>query len=330
MKRRILALVLCISTLFSVVGCGTTSQESKKQSQESITLNIAYQYGLAYAPLIIVQEQKLIESSFKEATGKDVTVTWTKMDSGADINTGFASGSIDVGFMGIGPAITGITKGTGYKIFTNLSGQEHGFMTNDKAITSFDDLIGSDEQIALVNVGSIQHIILAKALADSGYDPHELDSSIVAMKHPDGMTALETGNIACHLTSSPYIYQEREEDNLYELDAINKAWPKENSFIVGVASEKLYDDNQELYLALCDAISESINYINDNMEEAAKITCEYNGNSLEDELKYLQAGIYTAQTKGVFELATFMAEADFIDSKPESYSDLTFDNVTGD
>lgn len=330
MKRRIAALILCITTLFSLIGCGAENQESKQQDPESVTLNIAYQYGLAYAPLIIVQEQKLIESSFKEATGKDVTVTWTKMDSGADINTGFASGSIDVGFMGVAPAITGVTKGTGYKIFTNLSGQEHGFMTNDKSISSFDDLIGSDHQIALVNVGSIQHIILAKALSDSGYDPHELDSNIVAMKHPDGMTALETGNIACHLTSSPYIYQEREENNLYEINAINKAWPKENSFIVGVASEKLYDDDQELYLALCDAINESINYINDHTEDAAKVTCEYNGNTAEDELKYLQAGTYTVQTKGIFELATFMADANFIDAKPESYADLTFNNVVGD
>ena len=30
------------------------------------------------------------------------------MSSGADINTGIASGSIDVGFMGVAPAITGI------------------------------------------------------------------------------------------------------------------------------------------------------------------------------------------------------------------------------
>ena len=50
--------------------------------------------------------------------------------------------------------------GVGYKIFTNLSGQEHCLMTNNINITSFDDLIGSKYQIALVNVGSFRDMIL--------------------------------------------------------------------------------------------------------------------------------------------------------------------------
>ncbi|MCI9052805.1 MAG: ABC transporter substrate-binding protein [Lachnospiraceae bacterium] len=321
--------ILCIAVLFIFTGCGKEQEENKNIEDEVVILNIAYQYGLAYAPLIVAQNQGLIEKAYKNITGKDVTVVWNQMSSGADINTGIASGSLDVGFMGIAPAITGVTKGVGYKIFTNLSGQEHCLMTNNINITSFDDLIGSKYQIALVNVGSFQHIILAKALYNSGYDSHILDSNIVAMKHPDGMTALESGSIACHLTSSPYIYMERANENLYEIKAVTETWKKENSFIVGVASENLYNNNEKLYQALCDAIKDAIDYLNNNMEETAKLTCEFNGNNVEDELEYLQQGSYTIETKGIFEFASFMAETGFIDQALESYSDLVFENVIG-
>lgn len=334
--KKLLSLLLCGVLVFSLFACGNTKStdtadnKTSSDDQEEVTLNIAYQYGLAYAPLILCQQDNLIEKAYSELTGKNVKVTWNQMSSGADINTGFASGDIQVGFMGIAPAITGISNQTGYKIFSNLSGQEHGLMTNNADINSLEDLIDSEHQIALVNIGSIQHIILAKSLADNGYDAHALDSNIVAMKHPDGMSSLESNSIACHLTSNPYIYKERENDALHELTEVKDAWSADNSFIVGVAAQSLHDENPDLYKALCTAISEAIDSINSDFEGTAKITCEYDGNTPEDELTYLKAGSYRTETKGIFELAQFMKENAFIENGFESYSDLVFDNVTGD
>lgn len=351
MKKFKKTTALLISLAFLLTGCangGQTAADQKTQEQETIaqetikqentgdtniggtvTLNIAYQYGLAYAPLGIVKEQGLIEKAYKEATGGQIDISWNQMSSGADINTGISGGSIDVGFMGVGPAVTGVMKGVGYKIFTNLSGQEHGLMTNDDNINSFDDLIGSSNQIALVNIGSIQHVILALSLDKAGYDPHALDSNIVAMAHPDGMAAVESGSVSCHLTSNPYIFRERDNSELHEIKDIADVWGIDDSFIVGVASEALHDESPELYKALCDAFENAINYINNNMEEAAAITCEFDGNSKEDELYYMKKSKYMTETNRIFELATFMAEAGFIDAAPGAYEDLVFDNVSG-
>lgn len=328
MNNKIKVLFMCGIFSLGIVGC--RNKEHSVFSSETATLNIAYQYGVAYTPAIIAKEQGLIEKEYEASTGKKVSVIWTQMNSGADINTGIASGDLDVGFMGTAPAITGVMKNVGYKIFTNLSGQEHSLITNNPSIKSLDDLVDSGNQIALVNIGSIQHIILAKALYNSGYNPHALDSNIVVMKHPDGMTALETGNVACHLTTNPYTYIERENAELYELDAVADAWSKEDSFIVGVASNDLYKNNYELYLALNDAIQEAVDYMNSNMEAAANLTYELDGNSIEDEVKYLQNGSYSVTTKNLFSLASFMAEAGFLDEAPNSYEDLVFDNVKGD
>ena len=292
---------------------------------EGAHLTIAYQYGLAYAPVVVAMTEGFIEKAYDG----DLEVEWVQMSSGADINTGVMSGSVDVGFMGVGPAITGISKNVGYKIFTNLSGQEHGMMSNDDAIQTYDDIIGTDNQIALVNIGSIQHIILAKSLADNGYDPHALDANIVAMKHPDGMSSLLTGSVPLHLTSSPYIFRERETEGLHEIEALKEAWPKENSFIVGVAAISLYENENALYAALCDGIAAGQDYVTNNVEATAELTSQYDGNTVEDEIKYLQMGNYVPTTGGIGEMAKFMFDNAFIEADPGSYEDLVFDNVQG-
>ena len=61
------------------------------------------------------------------------------------------------------------------------------------------------------------------SLAENGMDPHALDSNIVVMAHPDGMVALQSGSVACHLTTSPYIYTEREDDTLTEIKRVAEA-----------------------------------------------------------------------------------------------------------
>ena len=312
-----------------LTGIGAAAVVSFSAAAADASLNIAYQYGLAYAPLVVAQEQKLIETAYEEATGKSLELTWTQMSSGADINTGIAAGELDAGFLGVAPAVTGVMKGVGYKIFTNLSGQEHG-MTVSEGYSSLEDLVGSDAQIALVNIGSIQHIILAKALDEAGLDAHALDANIVAMKHPDGMAALLSGNAAAHLTSSPYIFMEQNEEGFTQLPEVASAWTVEDSFIVGVAAEELYDTDKELYDALCAGIAAAIDYVNENQEDTAALTCEYDGNTPEDELFYLQKGIYKADTSHVMELAEFMGRTQFIDAAPEAFSDLAFDNVEGD
>ncbi|MGN0038347.1 MAG: ABC transporter substrate-binding protein [Coriobacteriales bacterium] len=330
-RRQLLAggAAVAAAGALGLAGCGTSSNSGSAGSGQAASLGVAYQYGLSYAPVVVAKEQGLIEAAYKEACGGELTIEWNQMSSGADINTGISSGSLQVGFMGLGPAITGIATGLDYRVFTNISGQEHGLMTSDASITKLEDLVGSKEQIALVNIGSFQHMVLAKALDNAGLDPHALDSNIVAMAHPDGMAALQSGNVSCHLTSSPYIFTERKDSAFHELTEVNEAWTREDSFIVGVASSALHDD-ETLYNAVCTGLERAMDYITDNAEDAAALLCEFDGNTAEEELEYLEQGVYTPQTSKLFEMATFMSETSFIDKAIASYEDLVYSNVTGD
>lgn len=330
--KKLICIVLCLTMLTTLAACGSSKSDetTKEESDSKAVLNIAYQYGIAYAPLMIAQKNQTIEKCYKEATGKEVTVNWIQMSSGADINTGIAADELNVGFMGVGPAITGVSKKVGYKIFTNLSGQEHGMMVNDDSVKSLKDIIGTDSQISVVNIGSIQHIMLAMALEAEGEDPHALDSNLIAMKHPDGMSALESGNVLGHVTSSPYIYKEQENSSLHSIDSVKEAWTSEDSFIVGVAAEKLYNEDKDLYDALCAGIAEAMDFINNNVKEAAAITYEADGSTQEEEEANLTKGNYAVETKGVTRMAEFMYANGFIEEDPGDYKNLVFDNVVGD
>ena len=326
MKRmkKLLSLVMVFAMMLSLAACkGGTKEETA--FEEVATLTIAYQYGMAYAPLQVMKEQKLIEKYYPE-----VNVDWQVLNSGSAITEGIAANSIDVGAMGVAPAITAVQKGVPCKIFSNMSSQPHKIMSNNIDIQSLSD-ITPENKIALVNIGSFQHILLAMAAEKELGDAHALDDNILAMSHPDGMTALLAGSVDCQLTTSPYVFKEAEEDGIHSLSSISDVWPDGNSFIVALASTKLHDENPDLYDAVTKALADAIDYINNNPEEVAAMLCENEGVDQETMLTWLQdpACGYSVETAGLMQMAEFMAEAGFIEEAPADYSELVYDNVKG-
>ena len=242
-------------------------------------------------------------------------VEYSILNSGSAINEGVVSGDVDIGAMGVGPAITGVTSGVPYKIAANVSAQPHKIMTNDENIQSLSDI--TDEKIALVNIGSIQHVLLAMAAEAELGDAHALDNNIVAMSHPDGMSSLLSGSVECQLTTSPYVYKEAAEEGIHEVEGLESVWPDGNSFIVMMASTDLYEKNPELYQAVVSALEEAITWINENKEEAAEMLCEAEDVDAQTMLEWLNdpACVYSTETKGVMDMAEFMSENDFLETK---------------
>lgn len=318
--RKIITSVIVAAMVLGFTACGDDSQDNGKQS-----ITVAYQYGMAYAPFEVMKEQKLIEKYYD-----GIEVEYSTLNSGSAINEGVVSGDVDIGAMGVAPAITGVTSGVPYKIASNVSAQPNKLMTNKKSIKSLSDI--NKEKIALVNIGSIQHVLLAMAAEEQLGDAHALDNNIVTMAHPDGMSALISGSVECQLTTSPYVFKEAEQEGIHEVEGIQEVWPDGNSFIVMVASNSLYEENPELYNAVINALDEAVSWINNNKEEAAEMLCGAEGVDSKTMLSWLNdpACVYTTETKGVMEMANFMSENDFLENDgPNSMSDVAFDNVKG-
>ncbi len=306
MKKLRVLLILCIILSLAVLpGCA-----GKETKTEAKSITIAYQGGIGYAPVHVMEAQKLIEKYY----GSGITVSFTKLDSGAAINEGIIGGTIDIGCMGLAPAISGVSKGIPYKVISNLCAQSHGLMSNDPSITTLTD-IQSTDKIALVNTGSIQHILLAMAAENVLGDPHALDNNIQAMSHAEGMASLESGTVKLHLTSSPFIYQERDSGKYVELKELNQAWPSGNTFLVAMASDKLAED-AKLFEAIKKAFAEAIDYINRDQAGAAQLESQYLGLDLETVTGYLQQPDcqFFPELRGAQTMADFMLRAGFIEN----------------
>ena len=331
MKRKFVIIAVAVITAFtlcmSMAGCG--GSDSSDEGDGAATLTIVQQYGMAYAPLKVIEQKGLIEENYDG----DVEVNFQTLNSGASINDAFVAGDVDVGLMGVAPAITGsLNEGVPYKICTNISAQPHKLMTNDPNIKSLKD-IGESDQIALVNIGSIQHILLAMACKEQLGDAHALDNNIAAMAHPDGMTALLNGSVKCQLTTSPFVFKEAKEEGISEVEAIESVWPAGNSFIVAVASTDLYENNPDLYNAVLAAFDDAIAFINDEPEAAAEMLCADEDVDAQTYLEWLSdpACSYSTELKGVSTMAKFMTEEGFLeDAQFDDISQLVYDGVEGD
>ncbi len=301
MMRRIAILTLCVA--IATVACCTFALA------ETVKLNVAYQGGIGYAPVHVMEVNKLIEKNYDG----DIEVTFQKLDSGAAINEGMIGGSIQIGCMGVGPAVSGVAAGIPYKIISNLCAQSHGLMSNDPSIQSLADIKPGDV-IALVNTGSIQHILLAMTAEKVLGDAHALDSNIQKMSHAEGMAALESGTVKLHLTSSPFIYQERENPAYNELTELSQVWPSGNTFLVAMATSKIAED-EALFKAVCDAFDQAIAYINEDEEGIVAIEVDYLGLEPEQVKGYLEQPDcqFSTELKGVQDMADFMYRADFIE-----------------
>ena len=320
-KKIFVMIMICLTVAVLLSACGQKTQEAPKEAKQ---LTIAYQGGIGYAPVHVMEAQNLIGKHYKG----EVNVTFVKLDSGAAINEGIIGGTIDIGCMGLAPAITGVSKGIPYKVISNLCAQSHGLMSNDPAITGLADITPEDK-IALVSTGSIQHILLSMASEISLGDPHALDNNIQNMSHAEGMAALESGTVKLHLTSSPFIYQERANEKYTELTELSEVWPSGNTFLVAMASQKLSEDS-ELFEAVKKAFAEAITFINANRAETAKLETQYLGLDLETVTGYLNEKDcqFFPELRGAEAMAEFMVRAGFIE-KGITMDQFRYEGVSG-
>jgi len=288
--------------LLALTACGSAKEDATKK------ITIAYQGGIGYAPVHIMETKELIQQNY----AGEIEVEFVKLDSGAAINEGIIGGTIDIGCMGLAPAVSGVAAGIPYKVISNLCSQSHGLMSSNPAVASLAD-ITSEDKIALVNTGSIQHILLAMACEKTFGDAHVLDNNIQSMSHAEGMASLESGTVNLHLTSSPFIYQERESGKYTELPEIGEVWPSGNSFLVAMASTSLSED-PELFEAVSKAFTQAIDFINNNQEETAQIESEYLALDLDTVTGYLNQEDcqFFPELRGADTMMQFMYRAGFI------------------
>lgn len=292
-----------------MAGCGTQGDK-----ESGLKISIAEQYGLAYAPVQIMKEQKLLD---KHLPG--IQVKWQQLNNTTEIREAMLAGKVDAGFMAIPPFLIGWDKGMQWKIATGLSSSPGGLVTNKAEIKSIKDLTAND-RIALPQPGSVQHILLSMAAERELGDPRKLDNQLVTMNHPDGMSALlAKKDITAHFTAMPYLAKELENKDLHQVLSAKEAMGTNFSFIVGVTTTKFHDKNTEVYQAFIASVQEAVDFIQKNPQEAAELLADDYKLTKEEVYKYLTYPDteYSTTVKGISQFATFMSKTGYL-AKPLS------------
>ena len=293
-----------------------------ENNSEVNTITIAEQYGLAYAPVQIMKDKKILEQHTN-----NISIKWKKLANTAAIREAMLAGEVDIGFMAIPPFLIGKDKGMEWKIISGLSLSPLGLMTYKEDIKTLAD-ISKDDRIALPQPGSIQHILLAMAAEREFSDSGRFDGQLVTMAHPDGMNALlSRKDITVHFTSPPYIFKESEVEGIHQILSGREALGGEFSFIVGVATEDFYNNHPELYQIFVESLYQSIEFINENIDEAASSLTENYDLSKDEIKKYISwpGMCYTKKIYGLDEFINFMQETDYIELSDIGYSQLLWD-----
>lgn len=309
MSLRIIGIIVIITfSFFTLCGC----KSNNEMKTEEYKIRIAEQYGLAYAPLQIMKENKIIENNLE-----GIKVSWEQVGNTAAIREAMLANKIDVGFMAIPPFLIGFDKGMEWKITSGLSSSPIGLITYKENIKSIKDFT-KDDRIALPQPGSVQHIILSMASEKVFSDAKKLDDLLVTMKHPDGMNALlARKDITAHFTSPPYIFKELEQEGMHQILSGKEVMGKDFTFIIGVTTNKFHDNNPLVYDAFVKSLHEAIKFINDKPEESAKILAKEYNLSEDEVLRYITWDWmeYNSKVKGIYEFNDFMVRNGYI-SKP--------------
>jgi len=262
--------VLSIGLLILLAGTNgywiwTTNQPM--QSPEKIKVRFAYQFGFHYGQQIIMDYFDLVE----KYTNGTVIAEYSKISGGAQMNEAFIAGSLEFGSMGITPAIKGIDQGVGIKILLSMGSKEHELWTWRDDIRTIADIKFGDK-VAVVAIGSIEHVSLIKAFIDLGRTKEDADAVACFFKHPDAYTLMEERKIDVDFTGVPYTLKYASNPERYhKIGCDSEIWgtPLPGSVLVGRVD--FCEEHPDVVAAVIAAWFEATNWIINNPEEASRI-----------------------------------------------------------
>ncbi|CCE07869.1 putative periplasmic substrate-binding subunit (ABC transporter) [Bradyrhizobium sp. STM 3843] len=314
--------------LAALLAAGSPSQAEVKE------VRISKGYGILYLPLIVMEDQKLLEKQAEKAGIGPLKVNWLMLDGGNVINDAMMAGSLDIAGTGAPGFITLWAKAKGIPSVevvgvSGLSSTSLWMNSNNPEIKSLKDFKSSDK-IALPGIKtSLSAVMLQLMVAhEFGRENYaKLDPMTVGLPHPEALAALTSGKteITAHLTSPPFSYLELKDSKVHRVansvDILGRL-----TMDVTFAPKRFVDANPKVVQAFLDALDEADAFIARDKAAAAEIyartakvktTKEEVTEMLEDKDTW-----FSATPEGVLKIADFMHGAGSIKVKPASWQDL--------
>lgn len=251
-------------------------------------IRVAYFPNISHAVPIVGIENGF----FSNQIGNNTVIEPLLFDSGPQVIESIFAGSVDIAYVGPGPAINGFLKSEQHNVKI-LSGAASGgvsFIVHpDSKIKSVADFEG--KRIAAPQIGNTQDISLRTYLSDNGLKPAEKGGSVVVLNtgSSDIYILFAKGDIDAAWVPEPtatILVQQLGGTRLFNEKEL---WPEDKfASVVLIAREEYVNEHPEIIRKWLEAHQQTVTWINSNKEETRTIFIDFMkdemGKSLPDEL----------------------------------------------
>jgi NitT/TauT family transport system substrate-binding protein len=320
--------------LLVALAFGWVAQPASDARAEVTEVAFAQQFGIAFLPIMVLENQKIVEKLAAAKGMPDLKATFTKVAGPSVMVDALLSGSLH--FAAQGPPSLALlwdkTKG-GVRGIGGLCTYNLWLNTRNPDVKTVKDFTDKD-RIAVPSVKSSTQAILLQMLAEREFGPDQkfkYDPLTIGLGHPDAMGQLlsPSSTVNAHFASSPFHETEIKTPGVRSLTTAFDINGGQSSQLVFTTTEKFRTANPQVYAVVVAALDEAIAWINADKKRAAALYLTMSGDkkTTEDEVFGMMTSPgfeYTRTPMKVGKLFDFMARIGSIKTKPESWKDLFF------
>lgn len=291
--RKSALMIISLVMMLLVAACGGNNEaapstgSSETNGGKAINVNIGIFKNVTHAAGYIA----LQKGYFQEQFGDNVKIDVQAFDNGSDFSTALATGQIDLGYVGPGPATNQFLKSNNFRV---ISGAANGGAVlvagNDSGVNSVKDLVG--KVVAIPTKGSTNEISLRLLLEQEGV-PITTDESgvqLVARAPADTLIALRQNEVHATLIPEPWGTQIEQEGIGKVIVPWDQIPPNNGDYplVILTASDKFLSEHPDLAEAAVKANLQAIDFIQSSPDEAYELIntrlSELSGKGLDVEL----------------------------------------------
>jgi NitT/TauT family transport system substrate-binding protein len=299
-------------------------------AQQQVKIGVGY--GLAFLPVYICEDLKLIEKHGKEAH-LDVKASYQRFMGAAPMQDAISSDAIDMGSFGTAPLLAAWQKaaGTPQQIFavSGITSLPLVLLSDQPNEQSIADLKPADH-IAIPTLTSPQMYLLEMQSEKIFGQYDHLRGQVVALSHADAISALVDGAaqmVTAYFSSPPFTQLALRDAKVHAMLDSSEVMSGKSSFLI-MGATKAYIDAHPLMPQVVDkAMDEAARIIHDDPRRAAQIYLTHepsgtlNGAAMEAVISEIKdefgSAIYGVQTT-----ADFMARHGELKTSPQSWKEI--------
>ncbi len=272
--------IIILSVVGVTLNTGNSSDENK--------IRIAYFPNIGHAIPIVGMEKGFFETSMGNTTKIETRV----FDSGPQAIESLFANSIDLAYVGPGPAINGFLNSENHnvKILAGAASGGASFIVHPESeINSVSDFAG--KKIAAPQIGNTQDVSLRNYLSENGLKPAEKGGSVIVynIPNPDIYTLFVKGDIDGAWVAEPWATILETELNGKRLFHEEELWPnQEFASVLLIGNVDYVEKHPEIVANLLNSHTETAIWINQNPVETRIIFNDFLnshlGQSLSDDI----------------------------------------------